>query len=706
LTLAIKLKTENGIEYTDKLKFVVGDGPVRCVESGQNKSGPYRLPTIMEKFPMDTLQYAKIMAFKHCSFEDQTIHANMGGFFDQPGNAGKSLQEEMKNNPLSLAKIREPGKDFQLYNTTGVRNYLYDELCGRRRPPIVYMNNPSSSPKDICADGLEICPTEPLHDLKGVLIKSLGVIPGIQKEGILKKISDIISNSCNFDYDTKFEKSAESMFKELLEVVQKLEQQLFPEGLTCSECGHIFTMSNVKMCTKCLYYTFYRSLLEIHIFGYKDSSKRNGISALTLHNLLFVFFKSVKTIQRSIPDAATVINSMYFINLVYYLGISFELQNPLSYHAGRLEDMFRQIKNLAYKFTNRKHFEESFLLNVIKRYELSKVYKTNHSKRHSTVSTAITAFHKAYPIPSVILTSEFVKENAHDVASHLCRISNFVVSNIDQRYIFIDSNMAINFRTEESCSIVQCDKTCRPCLSKMFPDFAIHHILTSSHKLILDTKQRLYSSFASKIISVEGGTVDIEKLKVVIGQIEDIPSCVEVHRVTSNMIIDSVDISRINISQVHRPPTIDSMIARFDSCPSNLNKLKSKTAKCVALLLDEVPEVLIRFSNSSEHLTNLNCNNIRSISNTHNRHNEQAYYISRVKDIVALVQDRLSFLQNSVELMASKVDDLLETKSGPSEGDLLVKRLRRIQAYKLIGLELLQSLRYELDAHDFLYRDM
>ena len=706
MTLVIRLKTENGIEYTDKLKFVVGDGPVRCVESGQNKSGPFRLPTIMEKFPMDTLQYAEIMGFKHCTFEDQTIHANKGGFFDRPGNAGKSLQEEMKANPLALAKIRHPSENFQLYNTTGVRSFVYDELCGRRRPPIVYMNNPSSSPKDICADGLEISPTEPLHDLKGVLVKSLGVIPGIQKaEGILKKISDIISNSCNFDYDTKFEKSAESMFKELLEVVQKLKQQLFPEGLTCSTCGHIFTMSNVEMCTKCLYYTFYRSLLEIHIFGYKNSSKRNGISALTLHNLLFVFFKSMKTIQRSIPDAATVINSMYFINMVYYLGISFELQSPLSYHAGRLEDMFRQIKNLAYKFTNRKHFDESFLLNVIKRYELSKVYKTNHSKRHSTVSAAVTAFHEANPIPSVILTSEFVKENAHDVASHLCRISNFLVSNIDQRYMFIDSNMAINFRTEESCSIEQCDKTCRPCLSKMFPDFAIHHILTSSHKLILDTKQRLYSSFSSEIISDEGGTVDIEKLKVVIGQIEDSPTCVTVHRITSDMVIGSVDISRINISQVLLPPNLDSMIARFDSFPSNLHKLKSKTSKCVALLLHDVPEVLIRFDNSFKNLTTLNCN--KNPSNEHNRHNEQGYYISRVQDIVALIQERLSCMQNAIETLCSEVDKLLETQIGALEDNIIVQRLRRLQAFKLIGLELLKSLRYELDAHNyFLYRDM
>jgi hypothetical protein len=706
MTLVIKLKTENDIEYTDKLKFIVGDGPVRCVESGQNKSGPFRLPTLMEKFPMDTLQYTDIMGFKHWTFEDQTSHANKGGFFDRPGNAGKSLQEEMKANPLALAKIRHPSENFQLFDTKGVRNYVYDELCGRRRPPILYMNNPNSSPKDICADGLEISPTEPLHDLKGVLVKALGVIPGIQKdEGILKKISDIISNSCNFDYNTKFEKSAESMFKELLEIVQKLQQQLFPDGLTCSTCGHIFTMSNVEMCTKCLYYTFYRALLEIHIFGYKDSSKRNGISALTLHNLLFVFFKTMKTIQRSIPDASTVINSMYFINMVYYLGISFELQSPLSYHAGRLEDMFRQIKNLAHKFTNRKHFEESFLLNVIKRYELSKVYKTNYIKRHSTVSTAITAFHKAHPIPCVILTSEFIKKHTRDVASHLCRISNFVVSNIDQRYMFIDSNMAINFRTEESCMVHNCDKTCRPCLAKMFPDFAIHHILTSSHKLILDTKQRLYNSFSSEIILDQGKTIDIKKLKVVIGQIEVNP--IEVHHITSDMVIDSVDISRINISQVRLPPNIDSMIASFDNSPSNIHKLKGKTSKCVALLLNDVPEVLIRFDKSFENLTNLNCNQNQTTSNEQNRHNEQGYYISRLQDIVKSVQERLFFIQNGVEAMCSSVDDLFETEIVSLEDNVLVQRLRRLQTYKLIGLELLKTFRYELDAHNyFIYRDM
>ena len=73
MTLVIKLKTENDIEYTDKLKFIVGDGPVRCVESGQNKSGPFRLPTLMEKFPMDTLQYTDTVSYTHLTLPTKRI---------------------------------------------------------------------------------------------------------------------------------------------------------------------------------------------------------------------------------------------------------------------------------------------------------------------------------------------------------------------------------------------------------------------------------------------------------------------------------------------------------------------------------------------------------------------------------------------------------------------------------------------------------
>ncbi|KAL5262412.1 hypothetical protein ACHWQZ_G007957 [Mnemiopsis leidyi] len=377
------------------LKYDVAqcDAPVRCVENGSNKSGPFRNPTLLEKFPIDEKQYFQIMNFDHMTFEKMTKHANKGGFFDNPENHGKSLQDltDSAMSAKELIKIRWPRKQTENMSTEEIKEFLKNDLGGTRRPPIYFMMCPSKSPAEIGLDGAELVAFEPLHDLKGVTTKSLKLIPGPQEDATLKCIYELINNSCNFDFDSKHEKSGETVMKNLIEVVQKFELKYFKDGLNCNNCGKIFTMSIVKKCPKCLYYTYFRSLLEIHIFGYKDDSKRTGCAALLLNNLIFVLFKSLKEITVRVPDVSKIMNSIYFIDIVMYMGPTFELTNFLSVHAGSMEDLFRQIKNNALSFTNRKHFHESFLLNVLKRSRVIKPLATVTLQvlvihRHSTTT--------------------------------------------------------------------------------------------------------------------------------------------------------------------------------------------------------------------------------------------------------------------------------------------------------------------------------
>ena len=713
-SLKVKIKSPCGVEFADKLKFILGDAPIRCVENGMNKSGPFRNPTLLEGFPINQKEYYQIMTFQHMTFEKTAKHANKGGFFENSKNFGTSLQE-LKDNAASakeLMKIRWPRKRIENMTTEEIKEFLKNDLGGTRRPPIYFMANSNKSPAEIGIEGAELVPIEPLHDLKGVTTKSLKLIPGPQDDATLKSIHELITNTCNFDFESKHEQSGETVFKNLIEVVQKFELKYFPDGLSCNNCGKIFTLSTVKKCPKCLYYTYYRSLLEVHIFGYKDESKRTGIASLLLNNLIFVMFNSLKEIITTIPDASKIINSIYFIDIIFYMGPTFELTNFLSVHAGSMEDIFRQVKDYALSFTNRKHFQESFLLNVLKRHEISRYFKTSTFKTNrSTVSSAVTAFHERSPIPNIVFTKDFIEDKVRDFASHLCRISNFVVSNTDARYMSLSPNNDLEFYSFRKCVSVDCSNSCSPCQSVKFPDFPIHNILTSSIEIILNTKASVYQKIACKII-IEG-KVDFQKFREVLC-LSPLPS--PAISLTCDEIMDNVSIQRENPSRQLLPANYSSMLATLlETYPINPDKFErishSITARCVAKILNHVPDQILGLDSSSRRLSSRSINVAQDPSeiNKHYHHLELGYYISRATDAIDLLSTRLISHQKDIENLSQIVD---KTISGPNSSDCIednrfVKMLRQKQKLKLIALEILGDLTYQVDSHNYLmYRPL
>ena len=711
-SLKVKMKSDCGVEYTDKLKFIIGDAPVRCVENGSNKSGPFRNPTLREKFPMDDKGYYEIMNFEHMTFEKMTEHANKGGFFDNPENRGKSLQD-LKDNATSareLMKIRWPRKRIDNMSTEEVKEFLKNDLGGTRRPPIYFMMCPNKSPAEIGLDGTELVGMEPLHDLKGVTTKSLKLVPGLQTDTTLASIHELISNTCNFDFETKYEQSGETVFKNLIEVVQKFEQKYFPEGLSCNNCGKIFTMSNVKKCPKCLYYTYYRSLLEIHVFGYKDESKRTGSAALLLNNLLLVMFKSLKEIVISIPDAAKIINCIYFIDIVFYMGPTFELTNFLSVHAGSMEDLFRQVKNDALSFTNRKHFQESFLLNVLKRHEISRYFKftSNFKTNRSTISAAISAYHERSPIPNVVLTKEFIENNPRDFAGHVRRISNFVVSNTNARYMSMSPNHDLEFYSPKKCNTINCDASCPACLSKLFPDFPIHNVHNSTVETILVAKATIFQKIACEFLV--GGKVQLSKFREVIG-LAPISNNVTL---SSREIIDEVRIERENPSRELLPANCTSMLATLleviPTNPDRYDKIShSATTKCIAKILNEVPDQILALDKSSCRLTSLSTRLEQDPSeiNRHFHHLELGYYISRVTDAIDLLSSKLITHQKDIDNLSILVDKMFSGTSSSDSDNRFVLMLQQKQKLKLIALNILNNLNFQVNSHNYMmYRPL
>ena len=68
---------------------------------------------------------------------------------------------------------------------------------------------------------------------------------------------------------------------------------------------------------------------------------------------LFNFYFNTRGTSNEIDQ---VQNSAHFSNVIYFMPQAFELQNPLSYHAGRNEDMFCETKKLPNSIYNRQQF--------------------------------------------------------------------------------------------------------------------------------------------------------------------------------------------------------------------------------------------------------------------------------------------------------------------------------------------------------------
>ena len=463
-----------------------------------------------------------IMNLDHMDLRDCSDHANKGKFFENRDNIGKNLQVELKEDPFTLAKVR--GVRFKKSDTKAtVSAKLYQEIGGRRGPPILFSDNPVRTCAELNSPLMEVIPFEPLHDIKGLNESSFKYVPGKSKckdkfTAVQSTVSDIICHS----YDHKKDKnSAEDVMKQLIRVVQTLQDRFFPhakeDGFTmCKSCETIiFRISKKPLCEKCLYFTYYRSLLEISIYSYKDDSKRNAATALRLHNLIFIFYKCVKEIQKidkifnktNVQNIAKVQNSVYFFDIIFYSAVLFELHNPLSYHAGKQEDKFRQIKKIIDNNTNRQQFSPLFLKTVFKRIAIRQYFnKTVESVVHSTVSKAITNFYQVSPELEISFDGNLfdvsgqkgTSTSRDDFLSHLSRISNFIVSNKNLRFIKVaqsSSDWAIHFPIYKEC-LTKClnlNDKCISCQSKIFPAFGINNLSISSIKNVIEVKKQLYS---------------------------------------------------------------------------------------------------------------------------------------------------------------------------------------------------------------------
>ena len=592
---------KNGVTFNDKYRLTLGDNPVRCAETSQNKSGHYHccsLPLHMKEFD----NFQELVKVEHQSIDMLRETANKGNFFDLEENIDLNLQKLNSRdycdaNNLNYLNMQEAQK----LHESGLR--------GRQGVPLLLRGNPFTPLSDLNLEDYEVMPVEPLHDIKGVVKKSFAHIPGqsihIADDAILKSIHSIVHKTGDELYLLKDQHSGEDLAKSLVDINIGLERNFFPDGFDapCAVCGHIFTLSSKRKCIKCAFVGYFRALAEIQVHGYKNASKRNAHEVLRLHVLVYLLFYFLECIEHvhSRFSMSSIIKSTWFVNVVYYLPLAYELCSLLSIHVGRNEDQFKQVKVMSNNLSNNQYHTPNVLLNAIRRLEANRFYNDNLSlkRRKSTFSKKLDFWLQKSPPPTISFTKEFT-ENDPGMESLLERISTFLAFNYKRSYVESSGEMmSIPYK---SCNCSAPD--CITCIGKIFPPFGINNIHTSNLIKVIKVKKDVFNA-QIKPFTFNDNKLSFSKLSDFLKNSRQEPAVEIFEGVDNNAsyaseILAQTTIETFNAAKVKLQISFDRILKQLDKPLKEVTLIKNTNmVRCIAKIYDHVYEKIIMFDKAS-----------------------------------------------------------------------------------------------------------
>ena len=713
-------KSINGVHFHDVFKVTFGDNPVRCSETGQNKSGPYRvcsLPLKMSKFQ----NYNDLLSNEHLTINDKRAIASKGNYFDSGESSNLNFNLQEVNSREYCTRLNIPFTDAK---DAAVKHE--QSLCGIKSMPAMLSQHPYTDLSLLNLQNWMVFPMEVLHDLKGVVKKSFEYIPGsihIADDDLLKSLHKIVHRTGDELYLLKDKHSAETLAKALVDICTDLEAKFFPFGLSepCINCGHLLTISTIAKCLKCSVVGYYRVLCEIQLYGYKHQSKRNAHEAVRLHNLTFLLVKFLEYIEKVIPrfSKETIIRCAYFVNVVYYLPISFELHNSISFNAGRHEDMFNQLKNIVRNFTNHQLTKPQLLLNSTRRLVASRYYnRTNFFHRSSQHSKKMPHFLDKSPPPAISYSKEFI-EQSQDFPMLVQRLSTFVDNNIDDKYVSTSQNNLLVFDFK-SCN---CNSDeCSVCQGKVFPSFGMNNLLVSNVAKILDTKVSVFNNKIKSYVTNISGTIVYKNLLAVLsGKTHNSTIVTPVRATISEQILSNVSVDVINDAQVRLPQTFRSVLSKLpDIQHRDFSKLKNSfQVKCLAKIYGTVDSDLIIFDRvcgSLESIQKQYAHIPHALKDSVSYYEAHKKYITFVRKHIHKLNSFVSILQEEINVLSLEVDQVHFThyddtninacqEIGSPRRHESINKLENLQKRMLAYRYAVQSLYLESNANMFMETD-
>ena len=719
MTLSNGIK-KDGHNFTDIYRLTIGDNPVRCVETAQNKCGNYHccsLPLHIDQFN----NFHDLVKVEHQSIEMLRETANKGNFFDIEENIDLNLQSLNSRQYCDTRKLK--------YLDAKEAKKLHEkDLCGRQGLPLLLRGHPSTPLNELNLESYEVMPVEPLHDVKGVVKKSLAHLPGssihIVDEEILKSIHSIIHKTGDELYLLKDVHSAEDLAKSLIDINVDLQLKFFPDGLNepCMKCGNIFTISIEHKCIKCSFVGYYRTLAEIQVHVYKNESKRNAHEVLRLHILAYLLFYFLECLERvhSRFSMSDVIRSTWFVNTVYYLPLAYELTNLLSINAGRNEDQFKQVKRMTENLSNNQYHKPNLLLNATRRLEANRYYNGDHFAytRTSTFSKKVSVWLNNSPQPTISFTKEFL-ENDKSFNALLERISTFLVYNSGRSYVEINHEMITIPYKSCSCSSPECII----CRGKCFPPFGINNIHTSNIKKVIEVKKNVFDNQAKPFIACNN-KIDYKKLvkfincggkgcEIEASQNRNVLSNSN-NKSYSDKILEETNLETTNAAKVRLQISFSRILKQLNKPLAKASLVKNTNmARCITQIYDEVTSDVIMFDKVAgilEGVQNKHKHNLEQLKYDENYHVTLKDYISHVRKNIhglrsyeKVLEKEIKCLSNTVDVMYNEFDD--NTNGDDLEQNDIVKNLRYHQKRILALHHTVKILLTESASHNYICTD-
>ena len=186
------LKTADGVEIKDKMRFFHGDSPSREFESGQQKGGHYYCSGC-------GAHADRVYELDYCfrcepvSLEDRQNIVMKGpigkrnSFLQKPKPFSALTREELESE-LGAREIYEGKTKKEL------QNLLYENLHGVSRVPALLFTNPSRSLESLNLGNYEVLPCEPMHDIAHHIENLLTELPShIEDENCREKLVEAVT---------------------------------------------------------------------------------------------------------------------------------------------------------------------------------------------------------------------------------------------------------------------------------------------------------------------------------------------------------------------------------------------------------------------------------------------------------------------------------------------------------------------------------
>ena len=706
VAMSIPVSASTGIEFNDRLRAFFGDQPTRTDEASHNRTGHYRMSNLMHDL-RDRLSFAEVLALEHLNLEELQKKANKGGFFNDASNIGKNLQDNIS---LHLAKLRGISRIGRTEKETV--EATYKDLAGIKNVPIILRNNPNQELASINMEHYEIQPYETLHDGKATINISLSIIPG--KSALLQidrplheKLFPIICRFENDLYRLKNQKSGETVFQMLIDIVHELQSTFCLLNNKCtSMCGALFTTTTSLKCIQCSIIRYYRCLVEIVGYSHAAEDRRNVFRVCRGYGLTYILYNTLLDLKTLIPGLETdkLLGSVHFIDIIFYFPLMHELHNLLTFHAGRHESKFKQIKDIALNNTNRHVTTDSFTLQILIRLSQEEQYKDEFEKTglsHSVVSKKLSKLFYDFPPENLVFSARLMNDHNFqpDMLKLFERLSNFLVDNnphskSGHAYFSTDEHNSwiINIPECTCYSEAQSSATvrCMQCDVSTFPSYNISNLLTSDISRLIKEKKKLYeTSYCQSIVK----TI----LKPAVNDCNISP-----HTKPSIQVLSAVHIDMTNEAQERFRPTLKFLSKELDIVLKDENSkidfsglVNSPLISCIAKLLGCCSD---EFKKADKKEGFRYGQDVKSDI----FYDLKRQYIRFLHKARGLLFDRLKLYDNKLELACKMVDEqyFMDMKNDEekrsSTNNLSVSatskhELKRLQKVRLVGTKVLET---------------